>query len=242
MRVGILGHGEVGKSIHELYLKSNLEPEILIEDLNSDTKLQTVDILNICIPYNNFFVNSVVDAVDRSCPDLCIVHSTVKIGTIRSIEKSINCSISHSPIRGVHPNLYQGLITFSKFIGANNEKSCQKTLKHFNCLGLKSEICSSSEATELGKLLSTSYYGLAIAWHGEMQKMCDELNVSFEESVTKFNETYNEGYSKLGMSHVVRPVLSPPKNKIGGHCIISNAEILNKIFDNDALKLILKYK
>lgn len=241
MKVGILGYGEIGKSIYQLYSKSNLDSNIFIEDLNNNEKLPKVDVLNICIPYHDLFISSVTDAVNRSSPNLCIVHSTVKPGTTRAIESNIESLIVHSPVRGVHPNLYEGLVTFVKFIGANNKESLKEAVDHFNDLKINFETCESSETTELGKLLSTSYYGLAIAWHGEMKNMCDYYNVSFDESITKFNQTYNEGYSKLGMNHVVRPVLSPPKEKIGGHCVIPNAEILNNVFDNDALKLILKY-
>lgn len=242
MKVGILGYGEIGKSIHQLYLKSSLNSIIYVEDLNNDDKLSKVDVLNICIPYNDSFVSSVVDAVNRSSPNLCIIHSTVKVGTTRAIESNIKSLIVHSPVRGVHPNLYEGLVTFVKFIGANNAESSKEAIDHFNDLNVNSEQCGSSEVTELGKLLSTSYYGLVIAWHGEMKSMCDHWDVSFKEAITRFNQTYNEGYSKLDMNHVVRPVLSPPNEKIGGHCIIPNAEILNEAFSSDALKLILKYK
>jgi UDP-N-acetyl-D-mannosaminuronate dehydrogenase len=111
-------------------------------------------------------------------------------------------------------------------------------------LGLKTKVFYPSVTTELGKLLDTSYYGLCIAWHGEMKKISDKLGVNFEEVVTAFNKTYNEGYKKLGKSNVVRPVLYPPQKTggIGGHCVIPNAELLKKYFKSKALDLILEYK
>lgn len=99
-----------------------------------------------------------------------------------------------------------------------------------------------SITTEMGKLLDTSYYGLCIAWHGEMKKTCDKYKIDFEKAVADFNETYNEGYKKLGKKNVIRPILYPPKNGITGHCIIQNTEILKKYHKSKALDLILKYK
>ena len=57
------------------------------------------------------------------------------------------------------------------------------------------------------------------------KKLCDEYNLDFMEVMTKYNNTYNEGYTKLGKPNVVRPVLYPT-DKIGGHCVIPNAKLL----------------
>jgi hypothetical protein len=73
-----------------------------------------------------------------------------------------------------------------------------------------------------------------------MKKICDNLNVDFEEAVTKWNKDYNESYMKLGKGNVVRPVLYPP-NKIGGHCVIPNAKILKGVTDSTAIDLLLEY-
>jgi hypothetical protein len=75
-----------------------------------------------------------------------------------------------------------------------------------------------------------------------MKKLCDQYGIDFEKAVTDFNKTYNEGYPKLGKPNVVRPVLYPPKDGIGGHCVVQNAEILRKYFKSQVLDLILKYK
>ena len=45
------------------------------------------------------------------------------------------------------------------------------------------------------------------------------------------------------MENVVRPVLYPPKDgKIGGHCVIPNAELCKKFFDSTVLDYILELK
>ncbi len=99
-----------------------------------------------------------------------------------------------------------------------------------------------SETTEIGKLLDTTYYGLCIAWHGEMKKICDQYGVNFEKAVSDFNNTYNEGYTRLGKKNVVRPVLYPPEKGINSHCIVPNVKILQNYINSKALDLILEYE
>jgi len=113
--------------------------------------------------------------------------------------------------------------------------------RHLEGLGIKTKVFIPAITTEIGKLLDTTYYGLSIAWHGEMAKICEKARVDFEKAVTDFNETYNEGYAKLRRRNVIRPVLYPPKNGISGHCIVSNAEILKKYFESGAVDLVLEY-
>jgi len=56
--------------------------------------------------------------------------------------------------------------------------------------------------------------------------MCDKYGLSYENVYTWSNETYNDGYSKLSKTNVIRPVLLPPKGKSGGHCIGNNYKLL----------------
>jgi len=230
--VGVLGFGEVGQAIAKFY--RNLK----IKDLERDDGLVGVEILNVCIPWSENFVKIVRGEMKKIKPKLTIIHSTVAPGTV----KKIGGMTVHSPVRGIHPNLYEGIKTFVKYIGTDNEKAGEFAKQHLESLGIKTKVFMPSVTTEIGKLLDTSYYGLCVAWHGEMKKLCDKYFVDFEKAVTDFNQTYNEGYKKFGMDHVIRPVLYPPKDGIGGHCILSNAKTLKKYFKSEALDLILKYR
>lgn len=235
-KIGILGYGEVGKAINKFYKKAK------IKDLKKDDGLEGVEILNVCIPWSDSFVKILKKEIRMIKPKLTIIHSTVPPGITKKIANSTKALVVHSPIRGIHPHLYPGIKTFVKYIGTDSKKAGELAKKHLESLGMKTRIFQPSVTTEIGKLLSTSYYGLCIAWHGEMKKMCDKAGVDFEKAVTDFNKTYNEGYKKLGMFHVVRPVLYPPKDSIGGHCINPNAEILREHYKNEVLDLILEYK
>jgi len=234
MKVGILGYGEIGKAVQKLY---GLH-QVFIRDLDRDDGIEDCRYLHVCIPYSKNFINQVSEVIEANNPNYVIIHSTVRPTTTEKIVERTSAKVVHSPVRGVHPELLEGLLTFEKFVGADFD--CEEVIEHLNSLGLKTKLVS-SRTSELAKLLSTTYYGLCIAWHGEMQNMCDELNVDFEEVTTDWNKGYNEGYLKLDMGHVVRPVLYPP-TKIGGHCVLENTEILKQSFESEALDLILKYK
>jgi len=230
--VGILGYGEVGQAIAKFYQQPK------IKDLNRDDGLKGVEILHICIPYNKNFLKFVKTEIKKIQPKLTIIHSTVAPGTT----KKISGMVVHSPVRGVHPNLHLGIKTFVKFIGTDNKKAARLAQQHFKSLGIKSKVFFPSQTTELGKLFDTTYYGLCIAWHGEMKKICDKFKVDFDQAATAFNQTYNQGYIKLGKKNVVRPVLYPPENNIiGGHCVIPNVNILKKISKSKVYELILQY-
>lgn len=230
--IGILGYGEVGQALARFYKNPK------IKDLRRDDGLNGVEILHVCLPGNKGFVKTVKKEIKSVRPKLTIIHSTVEPGTT----KKIGGMVVHSPIRGIHPHLYRGIKTFVKYVGADNKKAGEMAKSHLESLGIKTKVFYPSVTTEIGKLWDTSYYGLVIALHGEMKKFCDKFGIKFDEAITDFNQTYNEGYKKLGKSNVVRPVLYPPENGIKGHCIIPNAEILRKYFKSKALELILNYK
>lgn len=238
-KIGILGFGEVGQAVAKLYNNPK------IKDLNRNDDLGGIDILHICIPWSEKFLNIVIKEIKYVKPKLTIIHSTVIPGTtkkiIASLPQDISRMIVHSPVRGVHPNLYEGIKTFVKYIGAEDSKSALLAENHLKELQIKTKVFIPSATTELAKILDTTYYGVCIAWHGEMKKICDKLGVNFDEAVTDFNKSYNKGYVSLGKTNVVRPILSAPKGKIGGHCVIPNALLLKKYYRGPALELILKY-
>ena len=223
MKIGIVGHGQVGQAVAKLYSETDTTKtwfsfdKILIYDPYQGMMddISDVDILNVCIPYTKDFVSVVSDLPTANW--YTVIHSTVPVGTT----EKFGHKFLHSPVRGVHPNLYEGLKTFVKFIGGD-EQLAQAYSGHLKTLGIETHICKDSKTTELSKLADTTYYGLCIAFTSDMKKLCDEYDLDFMEVMTKYNNTYNEGYKKLGKPNVVRPVLYPT-DKIGGHCIIPNA-------------------
>ena len=243
--IGIIGYGEIGESLEKCYLGKDFNVSIVDtgKDINQIT--DSVDILNIAIPFTSIskFVKIVSQYIEKYSPKLTIIHSTVTPGTTKLIIDITKSNVVHSPVRGVHPNLYEGLKSFVKCIGGEDDYSIDLAKEHYDKLEIKYKVFKGSAATELAKILSTTYYGLCIAFHNDINKLCNEYDVNFDEVATQWNRTYNEGYKKLGMENVVRPVLYPPKDgKIGGHCVIPNAELCKKFFDSTVLDYILELK
>ena len=167
-------------------------------------------------------------------PEIVIIHSTVPVGITRKISKF---SV-HSPIRGIHPYLESGIKTFTKYFGGFKAKEAAKI---FSDIGIKTKIFKNSETTELIKILDTTYYGWNIIFNKEVKKICDKYKLDFNEVYTIPNKDYNEGYAKLGMPYVIRPVLKYMPGKIGGHCIVPNCHFINSWITKTIIKRNNKY-
>jgi len=238
MNIGIVGTGEVGSAIKKLTEKKH---NVFTANRKIDSITgKKIDVLHICIPYSSNFVKIAVKAVKKYQPLLTIIESTVAPGTTDTIYRKTKSLICHSPVRGVHPNLYQGIKTFIKYIGPTSISAGKKAEEYYKKLGLKTEVFKNAKTTEIAKLMDTTYYGWNIVFQKEMNTICKKNNISFEEAYTQWNETYNQGYQKLKMPHVVRPVLKNYPGKIGGHCITSNCQILKQTLTDQISGIILK--
>ena len=223
-KIGILGYGEVGQAIAKFYKK------VYIEDIEESNFPKKLDILHVCIPYNEHFINIVKRHIDNYKP-LVIIHSTVPVGTT---EKICYKFVVHSPVRGVHPNLYNGLKTFIKYIGADFAGAGRLAANHLGEIGMNPQIVYRSKTTELAKLLSTTYYATCIAFHSYANKLCEKEGLNFDTVMGEWNNSYNAGYMELGMPEVIRPILYLPEDDIiGGHCQIPNAKLLKKQYGSD---------
>ena len=229
----IVGYGEIGKSMYNVIKESGKYKLFKKdkEDLELDEK---VDVMHICISYFDNFVEVVVDYINKYKPKLTIINSTVRPGTTQKIYEKTKALVVHSPIRGRHPHLEEGILKFVAFIGPTSEEAGKLAKEHFDSIGVKSEILSSAVNTEVGKLLSTTYYAINIAFHQEMDRICKHYGSDFKEAVSRFNETCT-----MDINHKIpRPVMFP--GVIGGHCLIPNIEILKMDIKSDFLDDILK--
>ena len=231
-RIGSLGFGEIGQSISRLYDKP-----VTVKDLNRiDDGFEELDVLQVCIPWSEEFADIVLEEMYATGAKLTIINSTIKPGTTKTIvDRSFGkLPVVHSPVRGMHPDLTESIQTFIKYIGADDISFSLAAEEHFKSIGVKTKSFMPSTSTEVGKLLSTSYYGIIIAWHAEMKRYCDKHGVDFEV-MKDFNNSYNDGYRKMGRGNVVRPTLDPPEGMIGGHCVRPNAEMILEDFNSDML-------
>jgi len=118
------------------------------------------------------------------------------------------------------------LLHYDKFVGATTPDTAEYVSRHFNQAGMKTRILSSPEATELAKLTETTYFGLMIAWAQEVERYCDGLGLNYDEVVSIYEEV---------------PFFPPVKffpGIIGGHCVMSNIEIMCESNRTDILAAI----
>lgn len=240
-RVFVVGIGEVGSAIVEVFSRNF---KVFKKDINFDEiGEQKIDYLHICIPYNDKFITTVISQIKKNNPILTIIHSTVAVGTTRKIFKKTKLPLVHSPVRGTHPNLEKDIKRFVKYVGPVNEKSAKLAENHFKKAGLQVELMENSEETELGKLLDTTYYGWNILFCKSVGKLCQDLNLNFNNVYSRFNQTYNQGYKKTKL-YVLRPVLKyihkdDKGNGIGGHCVMENTKLLNEQFKLPLTKFLI---
>lgn len=244
----ILGLGEIGGSLLRLYtpLTYNIYYKDIrtVEDIKDITDVNTVkeiqmDILHVSIPYNDVFNETVINTIKDYGVKMAFIHSTVDIGTTRELFNQTGINMVHTPVMGLHPNLTESIKTFWKIVGPIDKESMEIATEHLNELGVNCEVYSSPESSEAGKLWSTTYYATLVRFMQDAHEYCEKNNVPFEEVYSLTNEIYNEGYAKLGIDNVKRPILKYFGRGIGGHCLYENAEIINKNNDLPTVKNII---
>lgn len=224
----IIGSGEVGKSLYDV-LESTYREDVLMRDLIEPLlPIEDVKIINICYPYSDSFIEDTKDYIEQYKPEFTIIHSTVPVGTTRKCgERCV-----HSPIHGKHPNLAEGIKTFVKYVGGENNNATYMARCYLGKADIVTKAVSSPEASEMSKILCTTYYGWNIVFAKEVKAICDEFGLDFKEVYEDWNRFYNQGYSELGTQQFIRPVLEPIKGKIGGHCIVNNSKLLDSFVTN----------
>lgn len=253
--VGIVGFGEIGSSLAKVYDNAKVsytvrDPYFLMDGYALDNSVSECDFVNVAIPFfgPEQFQKSIVELnLKKGC--VLILHSTMRLGTVNTLQDALpDVIVVCSPVRGVHPNLTEGLYTFEKYVGfpdkhIDNKETRQLVLKHFTDIGLNPVPVKADEA-ELAKSISTTLYGINIAAAEDVGRLCDHYGLDFDVVYTRWQQDYNAGYTKLGKANVCRPVLSriPGASKvIGGHCVVPNAVILKTMEPKEVTEPLANY-
>lgn len=240
MRHLVIGHGQIGQAIHAMLKRS--EDEIIeTYDIQKNTKEDKqkildggkLDVLHVCFPFNDKFIEYVRGYIDEFKPGYTIIYSTVKIGTTKQLGENV----FHSPVVGRHPNLYEGVLYGLRFIGTN-QGDAHPVDTLWESLGARVKIVESTDATEFIKIRSTSKFGINLVWTDYEKSIADDIGMEFN-ILKEFDEDYNKLYVKLGMEWAQQYILDPPEGVIGGHCVIPNAKLLNEQYPNELLEKIL---
>lgn len=224
MNTLIVGNGEIGSSLKNIFAKKY---KVYTKDIAPNNDIPDgIDVMHIAFPYSRMFTKNVKSYIKKYKPKYTIIHSTVALGT------SKKCKAYYSPVRGIHPHLEQSLGIFVKYLAPR----CEYLVEYFKNVGVNIEEHDSRESLEAMKLYCTTVYGLNIIAEREIYNFCKKHNLDFDMVYTKSNQTYNEGYEKLGFPQYTRYNLKHHDGKIGGHCVIPNCELLK----TDISKFILK--
>ncbi len=210
----VVGLGEVGSAILEcLVLHRNDVMGVDVEDRHEGT----CEYLHICFPGDlEGFNEAVLGYIEEYSPGTCIIHSTVLPGTTREIQRRTTCLMAYSPVRGRHGQLVKDLHDFTKLVGAPLESAAHDAATSLIEAGFTVTVMKDAISLELGKLFQTTYTGILVAWAQEMQRYCDEVGADFM-TAQRVNEMPN-------LPHVIHQ-----PGFIGGHCIIPNTAVLDRI-------------
>ena len=209
----VIGAGEVGTAVAAVLARAH---QVTLRDIEPVTA--KADVLDICIPWSERFVEYVHDYVKQHKPSLVVVHSTVPTGTCDEH------GWVHSPIRGRHPHLEEGVSTFVKHFGGVRAAEAAKS---WALAGVTTAEHDRARDTEAGKLWELAQYGVQIQVEKAIHEWCEAHDVDFDVAYTAMAHSYNDGFQALGESRFTRPVLEHVPGPIGGHCVLQNSHLID---------------
>ena len=123
----IAGIGEIGRPLLKLLSKQNIAVGF---DLNSELMdkrkferykdLQT-SFLHIAIPVTDKFINNVLKLEKKFNPECIVIHSTIKPGTTKQLQRKLSIPVIYSATRGVHKRMIRDLKRYTKFFAISKD-------------------------------------------------------------------------------------------------------------------------
>lgn len=221
----VIGLGEIGQPLFEL--ASRHHHTVGIDIAPPTESIDKIDIMHVCYPFAiDDFVGETTRYIQRYDPRLTIINSTVSVGTTRAVAERTRSVVVSSPVRGKHAHMLEDMLFYTKFIGAMDQRPGARAAEHFHSLGMKTCVLSSPEATELAKLTETTYFGLLIAWAQEVERYCDHCGLNYDDIASIYNEV------------AYLPPVKYFSGVIGGHCVMPNIDILNRLGPSEILDAI----
>ncbi len=230
--VGIIGLGEIGSAIRELYEKAGIEVVIYDPPKGFLGDIARCDLVHVCVPAEA--LNKVAFWVHLPY----VIHSTVPVGTCRKLAgKDARMKIFHAPVRGNHPRLALSMQTFEMPITARDWFGqlpredfdlVRRLDEHFGAiLNILLTFWGPYENSELAKLFCTARLGMEVLFMREVYDACARHGADPSLVYDEWTRQYNAGYRDLNNNDkYTRPILLQQKGPIGGHCVMPNAQLL----------------
>lgn len=243
MNVIIIGLGEIGsayydilKNIYDVY---RIDIDKNKSDVGKKREPKNVDVMHICTRYNDKWAIDVITYHAHYQPEYLDIMSTVPPGSSKKlgIERVV-----HSTTRGLHPNLKQFILKTPKHIGPVQDNPVTRSFfyNYWYNVGIDTVFAPNSTTTELAHILSNSLYGIQILFAREMEDICRKYGVDYYHAVMRYSETHNTGYERIGIKSKYRPILTPPGDKIGGHCVVQGAQLIPTEIQGELMKKLSK--
>lgn len=215
----VLGHlGEIGRTIWNMLEETG--DEVYGIDLTDQYMgYNAIRFIHVCIPYSDEFVKIVCEYAEiyTNPNTIIIIHSSVVPGTTARIAHYYDQTV-YSPVRGMHRDgKFDGMMEYTKFFATTKKslipwvRRLYDDMKIFS-LGLLTDPAN----LELGKFANTLWYFKEIVFAQALVLITEEYGLDIS-IVKKFIEDTGN-----------RPIL-PYAQKVGGHCVIQNAELIEDV-------------
>jgi len=231
----ILGMGEIGKTLFDLLIERGFNcigidtNDSKCRNYSKNTTIKNLEYLHVCIPGD---LTKFVDVTANWISKLeglkgIIIHTSVRPGTTKNIQKKSKAPVLFSPIRGVHKRFLEDIKKYTKFIATDNKQLAPEIKSDLEKRFQKVEWMSTTKTAEFAKILvDTTYYGWLINYAQITKMICEKENIDFDE-MWKFADEIQENLGN-------RPKMYP--GIIGGHCVIPNLSLI----ENENLDIIKK--
>ncbi len=222
-KVLVIGLGEVGGPLRKILERRYPVVGVDIQPVAATWK---TSIMHVCYPFHDGFVETTAEYIRKYSPEITVINSTVPPGTTRAIARRTGGVVINSPVRGKHARMVKDMARYPKWVGGLDSGAVRRVRAHFAGAGMKTRAASSPEASELAKLLETTYFGVCITWAQEVERFGRKVGVPYEEidrffaEIPYFQQRYTPGF-------------------IGGHCVIPNTRLLKRDFSSPFLDAIL---
>lgn len=232
----VIGFGEIGKSLFKV-----LSGPHQVETFDKDSfPSYQCELINICFPYSETFNDDVLFYVGHQHPKYIVIHSSVPVGTTKELNKLTGIPVFHSPVRGKHPDITDALRTYVKYLSYEpsvcSTSDVDEVSRYFSSCDMSVKTVEGTEKTELMKLLELSRYGVYLAFAKEQEAICKRFGLSYDQIVTEYDTTRNDGLEKLKLPQYKFPLLTPFVDYVGGHCTVEDMKILLDQYETPMLK------
>ena len=132
----VVGLGEVGRPLYKILSENfvnvygyDSDESKTVHELEAIPK--PIEFMHIAYPYiDGRFIDSTIDYIALFNPRLVIIHSSIPPGTTRLIQSKVDSMVAYSPVRGKHPNLYEHLRFWTKWVSAVDRAGVELAKRH----------------------------------------------------------------------------------------------------------------